>query len=643
LEIKCTRKGTGGSNPFPSASFVNQESCVTHRELSYDEEIALVRELIAKGDRKHALHHVTSALGLAPERSEWRGPLLDLLGERALLDDLAGQPYFGAQAARAFHLHQRGDLLEAIAIAGDVHAAVPHLGFHQWLVPWVEEAEAKELTVDALVLLRVLVLGYSFGVGRMRLLPAEQAAAEELLPLARLAMKMTDDARVALLASAIMRRAARYDDALAAAERAKPTATREQYLVCRALALRGKRDFDGALEAFEEARRESGDVVHVAEKVRVLADAGRWAEALGEHTGLAAQREPDAENLAEYEAITQAARSKAPPPDAPPLDVVRRRILGHGSFVPMLDATANALSQIGADDGLRAKGPAGAGAAIREGSVRMTVSGVEGPSNRLCMALMLAGAADPRLADYGAPEGELRTVTRRPDPFTLWAREGDVFVQALAPPPEHVSAWVESLAVRELDGTIAEAAFASAPDFLDLWSMAAAAPPPDARARDWVAAIVHPRMPVIRVSEGPAWVHRWQICAVLGLALSEQGWARTEKREALLALLAGVVDWPLAAAIRVAAELALRDTDTTRELRQALIDICPVVAHETNAGIAFALLGALEMLPYVPKEYPAKVRAQLQTDGHLGGSPREAEPPSPPPQAPAKRPWWKLW
>lgn len=634
---------------------MNQDGCVTHRELSYDEEIALVRELIAHGDRTHALHHATSALGLAPERHEWRGPLRDLLGERALFDKLAGQPYFGAQAARAFHLHESGELLEAIAIIGDVHAAVPHLGFLEWLVPWVEEAAEKGLDVDALVLLRVLVLGYSFGVGRMRLLPAEQAAAEELLPLARLAMKLSDDARVALLASAIMRRAGRYEDAAAAAERAKPTATREQFLVCKALALRGKGDFDGALSSFDEAWQLTGDVVHLAEKVRVLADAGRWVEAIGEHLDLAARREPDAENLAEYEAIKRAARDNAPPPDEPPLDVVRRRILGHGAFVPMLDATANALSRIGADEDLRVKGPAGAGAAIREGSVRMTVSGVEGPSNRLCMALMLAGEADPRLADYVTSHAEIRTVTKRADPFALWQIDGDAIVQALAPPPAHVSAWVESLALRELDGTIAESAFASSPDFLDLWAMAAAQPPPAARARDWVAATVHPRMPLVRVSEGPAWVHRWQLCAVLGLALSEPGWVRTEKREALLALLRGAVDWPLAAAIRVAAELALRDADTTRELRQALIDVCPALPHEANAGIAFALLGALEMLPLVPKEYPARVRAQLQEDGHLEGSAAgeageaaetgASPPPAPPPPSPAaaKRPWWKLW
>jgi hypothetical protein len=241
-------------------------------------------------------------------------------------------------------------------------------------------------------------------------------------------------------------------------------------------------------------------------------------------------------------------------------------------------------------------------------------------------------------------------VTKHADPFALWQIDGDAIVQALAPPPAHVSAWVESLALRELDGTIASAAFASSPDFLDLWAMATTEPPPAARARDWVAAIVHPRMPPIRVSEGPAWVHRWQICAVLGLAFSEPGWARTEKREALLALLRGALDWPLAAAIRVAAELALRDADTTRELRQALIDVGPALPQEANAGIAFALLGALEMLPFVPKEYPAKVRAQLQEDGHLEGSasPETGEtgarpPPAPPPKAAARRPWWKLW
>jgi hypothetical protein len=441
-----------------------------------------------------------------------------------------------------------------------------------------------------------------------------------------------------------MRRAARYDEAIEAAERARASSQPEMYLIPKALALRGKRDFNGALRAFDEAREVSGDIIHVAEKVRVLADAGRWAEAIGAWTELSEHRAPDAENTAEYETIERAALANAPPPDEPPLDIVRRRVLGHGALVPMLDATANMLRQVGADEGLRAKGPAGAGAAIRDGSINMSVSGQEGPTNRLCQALMFTGEPDPRRADYTSTNNALRRVSDRTDPFPLWRIDGDVVVQALAPPPSHVGDWIERMAMRERDGTIAEEAFESSADFLDLWAMAASEPRPAARARDLMAAIVNPRMPVIRVSVGPEWVYRWQVVAILGLVFSEPGWRGTEKREALLSLLRGSLDWPLAAAIRVATELALRETETTRELREELIVLTKAVKDERNSGIAMTLLGALEMLPYVPKEHVEKVRAILQGSGHLDGPETHGEPSPPPPPPPAaNRPWWKFW
>lgn len=602
---------------------------------SYLDEIATLRRLVEAGDRAHALRHCTSALGLEPQRSEWRLPLLDLLSDLQLLAGLEQDQFYAAHAARAYHLHESGKLEEAIEVIAEVHAAVPHVGFLPWMTTWVDEAVAKGISLDARPLLTVLMLGFSFGVGRMRLLPAEIAAAEELVPIARTAMDLTNEGRIAVLASAILRRATRWDEAVKAAERA--SASPELVYVAKGLALRGARDFEGALRTFEEAFRATSDVIHVSEQVRIYADAGRWTEAIAAWKRVAEVRPADGENLAELAAIEEGARTHAPPPEAPPLDDVRRRVLGHGHLFGMTDATANILRQVGDSESLREKGATGAGEAIRSGKVNVTVSGREGPTNRLALALMLTGDADPRLAPYVTADHKLYVVAPGEDAFTLWREEGDLVVQALAPPPPHVSDWIESVALPEGDGSVAE--FESTPDFLALWDRVAKEPPPQARARDWAAAIVHPRVPVNRVCTTAEWVFRWQVVAILGLVTSEPGWAGTEKREALLSLLRGAVDWSLAAAIRVAAEVALREPETTRELRLALLDIRPALKGEPNHAIAESLILALDMLPYVTKTFLDPLRALIADDA----ADAEGEPGPPPAPGAASRPWWKFW
>ncbi|HXU03704.1 MAG TPA: hypothetical protein VN903_22215, partial [Polyangia bacterium] len=545
-------------------------------------------------------------------------------------------------AALAFHLHENGDRAAAMNLVAQVHRSVPHLGFHHWIADWLEHARSKGLPVDPMPLLHALIVCTSFGVGRLRLLAAECAAAEEMVPLARLAVAaVPGDGRVALIASSVLRRAGRWQEALDVADRAATNAAPEQVQTVRGLALRGLRAFDGALDAFDRGFAASGDAVYLMERMRVLADAGRWADALETWAKFGAASAPDEENVLEHQTIQRAAQANAPAPDEPPLDIVRRRALGHGYLFRMQDASANALRQVAADPKLRAKGPADAGAAIRSGNVTMAVSGPEGPSNRLCQALMFAGQPDPRLAAYtGTDDVDLG---REATQYTLWRRDGDVIVQALPPPPAPVSDWIERIALRELDGSVAETAFETSADFLDMWNVASRTAPPAASARDWVAATIYPRMPVVRVCGGPEWVYRWQVAALIGLALCEPGWKATARRTALMSLLEGPVDWPLAAAIRVSAELALREPDATREIRQMLIDLTYRHKGERNGAIVQTLLGALEMIPYVPAEHVDRLRKALAAADQDASEDDDSAPaPEGTPKG-GKRPWWKLW
>jgi hypothetical protein len=434
-----------------------------------------------------------------------------------------------------------------------------------------------------------------------------------------------------MLASAVLRRAGDNADAIKLAERARAAGGEvAQVATIVGLALRAAGNPTQAIEVFEGAYEVTRDPIYLQEKFRALVDAGRWSDASSLAETITRSKPPDSESTLEYGFVAHALKAGLPIPTSPPLDDIRRRSLGHGVMLEMSDATANMMRQIAGADDLAAKPLRERGESIRAGNVTCGVSGHEGPSNRLCMSLMFADSTDTRRASYTNPEA-LRSLREATDEYTLWKLDGDVVVQALPAPPSSVVDWVEQLALSDAD------------DFLELWDTARV--PPPATARDWVAATVHPRMPLERVAEGPSWLYRWQTCALIGLAHAERGWDRTGRRDALLALLRGAIDWPLAAAIRVATEVALREPTATREIRQALIDLVQPLKDVPNAALPTALFLALEMLPHVGKDYIETVREALDSRDSDDDDDREIADDAPQlaVEPPPRRPWWKLW
>jgi len=551
--------------------------------LSYGEELAIAQRLIASGDFSHALHHCLGAIGFEPHRDEWHAVLRDLLVRGGLRKALEDDSYFGAKAALAWHMHDVGELGDALDLIGAVAVAVPHLGFQQWFGRWLEEAAAKHVEVDPGTVLRVLLLGTQFGIGRIKLLPAEQAAARDLAPIARFAAETLKDPQVYMLASAVLRRAGEVTDAIAMGERSRAVGgDAAQAATVIGLAHRAAGQPERAVKIFEETFAQTGDAIYLQEKFRALCDAGNWvdADALAQH--LCAVKPPDSEAQMEYAYVARCLQRKTPRPHDPPLDAIRRRSLGHGQIYAMTDATANMLVQHAAQMG---------------DEITTAVSGHEGPSNRLCIALMFAGSTDPRKAGYSCTE-PFRSVSA--NDCALWKLDGDVVVQAMPAPSEQVLAWVDDLCNTD------EA------DFIDLFERALRMPKVACDPREWAAASVHPRVRPTRAERTPAWLYRWQTCAMIGLACSRD-------RAVLASLLRGVIDWPLAAAIRVAAEVALREPSSTRAYRQALIDLVGPLMHHPNGGLKITLVTALEMLPFVGKSYLEQLRHAMQHDAHGHG------------------------
>jgi hypothetical protein len=417
------------------------------------------------------------------------------------------------------------------------------------------------------------------------------------------------------------------------------------------LALRANGEFDLACKVFDEIYATTREPDFLHEKKRVLADAGRWSDAIEIANTLEKTTEVHDENVAEHAELRSRLARNAPRPDEPPFDIVCRRALGHGRLLPMVDATANGLRNFAGQHSESSSNPAALGSLIRGDSATIAISGNEGASNRLAQALMFAGAPDPRLARYSIATGTaLQLLSDRSDQYSLWKLDGDVVVQALPAPPDAVLSWVERLALFEPDGTAPETLLEAHADFIDMWRESKKLPRVEATSREWVAAAIYPRMPLFRVAMGPDWVYRWQVAALIGLARSDEGWSSTQRRDAFLSLLDGAIDWPLAAAIRVVTEIALDEPETTSEIRTRLIALSKKLGHVPNSAIPATLLHALAALPYVSEQHVNELRARLEAGAAEGDDelddPIDDEDPEPEPEDRSSLPnrrWWQFW
>lgn len=602
-------------------------ACLVHPALrpSLDRELELTQQAVAEHDFVHALHHVLAAVGCAPNSDRW----ISLLAQvRAALPDFSARvdkdPFYAAIAVRARILEESHQYEEAANLLSQVVKAMPHLGFEQWLLHVLKQpnARSREWRISLINALTPAM----FASGRIQLFAGEQAAAQRFVAVARtLVRDIPDDWSIRFLASGVMRRAGLAEEARRVVE-GSPNAN-ANLLIANGLACRALHDWPAARNAFSAAYALSNDPTHRLELARVESDAGEWqraADLFAQHpTG-------DPETDAARAFVNAAAKNNAPPmPFA--LDRFCRENLGHDDFFQSGDATANILRQIGerSPDEIRSMRP------------KLGISGFEGPSNRLCLALVAHNSSDPRVAHYES-DASMRVLDQPswlPDRIDLWKVVDGNIVQAIdaaTPGAAIASAWIleQTLRLRS------EQSPSIATGFLTLWTRAQeSAPRADAvTAHDWLHAMLHPLMPVEAVQMGPLWLTMWQSAALVGLAHSESGWSGSERRRALLSVLWGPIDWSMAAAIRVLGELALRDAGAIDEIRQILIDLTyEDVLELPDVLIAQTLHLTLSMIPLVPTSHVAKVfRALTDEPGAANAAPAT-------PSKTASKPWWKFW
>ncbi len=541
------------SGPGCGHSPLDAEAARTLRADSPEFDEAIVRaELDAGTQLPHAALHLANLLLVDPRHPRWCALRDRLVAASAAPDELvpdAEPRHASTEALRAWIWHAQGRLDDAVSRLVDVTQAIgdPKL-LHAWALDWLEPAGAVESLPESggLRLFSTLLGQHGEAPNATAAQLADLRRWSALLERAAPAWEPTGLLR--MLRAGLMRKAGRFDDALAVAGPVAD-AIDGHHVAAIGLALRGQGRLVESARVFEHgARLEPDNEAVLLEAGDSWLDAGQWHEALHAYEAALALQPgnawADGSVLYCRWKIDGDAPWRARLGEAATGGNRRAHALllrEFGAIEESGDASANTLRQLRAQ--WLAHPPAPGTAGIKE----IAVSTIEAPSAYLAIALELAAfGLDPHFeVSHGAvPQDEDPRAPCEPVDHLLWRYDGTRAAPALPPPDPAVAALVAGLASMPYQPH-------------DNWAQAShvAARLGPAAVDHLLAAMVHPR-PVPAGTHALAWLPRVQSAAAMVIAHLGDDWDGSPRRAALRSMLLGPMDWTTEVAIDVLARIA---------------------------------------------------------------------------------------
>jgi tetratricopeptide (TPR) repeat protein len=573
------------------------------------DDLTVAREALDQGDPVHAAFHAAGALAEDPS-----GPAAEVL-DRAIaavpdpdrLVPLGQQPYFGEVLGRAYVFAKTGQSPRAVSLISQLLTAFPDRAFERFATDWVL---TSKVALDPLSVGRFFAEIVGTTTGRIRLRATERAFYARFVPLALAMAERTEGSGSPIyltVASGLVRRAGKSDDATRFAERALAQEEKETHYAALALSRRAAGDCAGADAAFRRAGELSADPLYLVERTRVAWQDGRLADALELLRRFQREkpddRDPEVAAMLMYlETVVEGIGDSGSVvatlgPEAHPDDFV----LFHRPWVGWLpsssDASVNGLRSVAKEHSLRGLG------------LKLAVSCIEAPSVRLALPLATRGDGDLTQLPYSfdrIAEPDPRQVVGDPR-WRVWQYQGDdgkVPVQVPPPPSAGVSAAVRELAADEY--------------YLPRWWSRAGEIGPRLGAHaigELLGAMVHPNEPPPSV---PAWdwIQRLQVAAALLIARADP----VEGRRALEDVLDGPIDWVSEAALVGLTEIALDDPSAVEAIAQHIERTADRLPKGGHFGMAQALAAAHHRLP----GRPPHLRAMLDHEARVEQSEPES-------------------
>ncbi len=586
----------GGPSDAPETEAAGEAEA--EAEIGGSDDVALARRALEQGRLDQAAFHVAWAVHADP-KDEDRLDLLDALIEAAddpldLFDDDADADY-ATLACRAFVLASRERVADALALLFRVLLAQPDSPYLPWATWWLPRPSAKDLDPS-------IVSGF---VATWCDTVEDPARLGAVLPVIEQTRALhPDDGILSLLHGRLLRDLGELEEALCVAQQAHDRQASWETAVALGTAHRALGQIDEALAAFQDAiDRDPEDISARLDMADMLCEAGRIGESRPLYEGVL-DREPDHpwalpsfyfvncfvdDDPKWHGKLERLARRS--PDNGRAVYLAGRRTPYVGFLPEPRDATVNLLERLMEE---REDDPD----AHLPDPIRVRF--LEAPSVRLAMQML---GEDPRVEVARVPTPDPRE-PRVKVPYVLWRYEGTDPTPAVARPLEDVA--------------FAVATVAAQPYRLEQWWEAAAGVARDlaiGQNESLLGVMVHPPQPIGGMPPW-TWIHRVQVAAALVIARLDTGWERSARREALLALAHGPMDWTVEAALIALTQVALEDVDARAEVLQLFAELFQALPEVGFCSYAHGLVCNFLRLPDLSKAWRARLeerRAELET------------------------------
>jgi tetratricopeptide (TPR) repeat protein len=588
------------------------------------------REAMAGGDLKQALFHIGSALATDPMNREWRAVLEEIVRRAPDPDALARGDDVMTLAGRAYARGMAHRFDEAIPILGRIALERPDAPFLLWAREWVQHHPAAALLAPdkaGQFVGDTLRWVGDVGVPARRddpRLPNIEAAADVM---AALRQAYAADALVLFGSSVVLRRLARYDEAIHLAYQANQVQPDWKGAIGVACAFRDAGRVEEAVSWYRYAMQ------HDPAEVSPLLDVGdtylavdRWDEAAAAYEEVLARAPGHA--WAEPSLAYARWRKSGDPAEKKRLRDLSERLERAAELFERVEPSVLYVNRLpspgdavvgGLRDVLRflEQNPDKA----QGGTVGIQVTHPESPSALVAFRLWKEAHGHAIAVDVTIEK------VQEPDPrmpksqveFVLWRWEGSSAQPAMPPPDARAAEAVARIAREPFDLAAWEGpAHGLAQQMGAAWM------------QQILCVMVHPPPLVERSNDPFAWVQRVQMAAALVIAhMGDEPWAQSQRRHVLFTVACGPCDWSNDAAIVALAWLARRDPVVRADVEGLFRYLESCVPADGYVSFEHALCHAWLALEHTPAEnarLEAWSRRMLEKERAMQQPPGRPEP-----------------
>lgn len=504
-------------------------------------------------DFEDAAYHVAGALAQDPLNSEILNLFDNIINEAPHLEmlvPLKENSFYGELIARAYIDSKLGHYRSAVSLIIRVLNQFPDIGLEKWLPAWIADARFRNIQIDIDEINGFLSDRLNSCRGRLRLRAAETEYYSRFTQIAYTLVKyFPETIDVMIIASNLLRRSDLIDDAIQQAQDSLKKYPDPDAAVALGLAYRTAGQYNRAVNAYEQAFKLEKDPAFLIEMAHTRWDAGGHKAALKYLNKALKKDETLAQNtefncmlryLKNDKEIVKVLGNNAKPDD---IKLVTTPLVGY--LFSRKDYTVNIFEQVPRDR-------------IQNHSLQITTPGIEPPSVRLALALATTGNLDLTQLDYTfhqIPEPDPRYSTSNPT-FKAWIYDEEtncIPIQAVSKPDDEIYILVNKLANQAyyLPHWWQQAKQLMKNNSLELSKLIGTMVYPEAAPENF---------------KSSTWITHSQLAAALLIAATGSKWYGSLRREILLDLLHGPIDWITDSVLIALTEVALDIPESTEEI-----------------------------------------------------------------------------